>query len=64
MKRAAAVFMLLAMPAFAGWEFSPAVEVDAAKGKKIFHHLESANRKGLAESGGRIALVWEDNRSG
>lgn len=56
--------MLLAMPAFAGWEFSPAVEVGAAEGKKIFPHLESANRKGLASSAGRIALVWEDDRSG
>ena len=64
MKRSAAVLMLLAMPAFAGWQFSPAVEVGAVKDKKIFHHLESANRKGLAESDGRIALVWEDNRNG
>jgi hypothetical protein len=56
--------MLLAMPAFAGWQFSPAVEVGAATGKKIFHHLESANRKGLAESAGRIALAWEDDRDG
>ena len=64
MKRAAAVFMLLAMPACAGWEFSPAAEVGASGGKKIFHHLESANRKGLAESRGRVALVWEDDRNG
>ncbi len=64
MKYAAGVLMLLAMPAFAGWQFSPAVEVGAAKGRKIFHHLESANRKGLAESAGRVALAWEDNRAG
>jgi hypothetical protein len=65
MKRAAAVLLLLlALPAYAGWQFSPAVEVGAAKGKKIFHHLESANREGLAESAGRVALAWEDNREG
>jgi hypothetical protein len=64
MKYAAGVLTLLAMPAFAGWQFSPAVEVGAVKGKKVFHHLESANRKGLADSDGRIALVWEDDRNG
>lgn len=64
MKHSAAVLMLLAMPAFAGWQFSPAVEVGAAVDKTLFHHLESANRKGLGESGGRLALVWEDNRAG
>jgi hypothetical protein len=60
----AALLMLLAMPAFAGWQFAPTIEVGAADGMKLFHHLESANRKGLAESGGRVALVWEDNREG
>ncbi|MEW6133273.1 MAG: hypothetical protein AB1591_08940 [Pseudomonadota bacterium] len=64
MKSAAAVLMLLSLPAFAGWQFSPAVEVGAAEGKNVFHHLESANRKGLASSAGRIALAWEDDRSG
>lgn len=64
MKRAAAVLLLLAMPAFAGWQFAPAVEVGAVRGKQVFHHLESANRKGLAESAGRIALAWEDDREG
>lgn len=64
MKYAAGVLMLLAMPAFAGWQFSPAVEVGTAKGKKIFHHLESANRRGVAESAGRVAVAWEDDRMG
>lgn len=64
MKHAAAVLMLAAMPALADWQFSPAIEVGAADGKKFFHHLESANRKGLAESAGRIALTWEDDREG
>lgn len=64
MKYAAGVLMLLAMPALAGWQFSPAVEVGAVKDRKVFHHLESANRRGVAESAGRVALAWEDNRSG
>ena len=36
MKRAAVVLLLLAMPVFAGWQFSPPIEVGAAAGKKIF----------------------------
>lgn len=64
MRLAAAILMLLALPAMASWQFSPALEVGATTGKKVFHHLESANRKGLGESAGRIALAWEDNRTG
>lgn len=64
MMRFAAVLLLSAMPALAGWQFSPAIEVGAVDGKKVFHHLESANRKGLAESSGRVGLVWEDDRAG
>jgi hypothetical protein len=64
MKFSAALFLLAAMPALAGWQFAPAIEVGAVNGKRIFHHLESANRKGLAESAGRVALAWEDNRVG
>lgn len=64
MRAAIALLSLFALPVQAGWEFSPPLEVGAAAGKKVFHHLESANRKALAESGGRVALVWEDNRTG
>lgn len=63
MRLAAATLMLLALPALAGWQFSPVLEVGETNGK-IFHHLESSNRKGLTESDGRIALAWEDNRTG
>jgi hypothetical protein len=45
------------------WQFSAPVDVLAAR-PGVFPHLESANRQGLAESGGVIAVVWEDNRSG
>lgn len=54
---------LISFVAQADWEFSPPVDVGAVKGK-VFHHLESANRKALAEAGGRVVLVWEDNRTG
>ena len=54
---------LVSLAAQAAWEFSAPVEVGATN-RKVFHHLESANRKALAEAGGRIALVWEDNRTG
>ena len=54
---------LISFVAQADWEFSQPVEVGAVKGK-IFHHLESANRKALSEARGRVALVWEDNRTG
>ena len=64
MRASAVVLLLLAMPALAGWEFSPAIEIGQAEGRKIFHHLESANRTGLAESSGRVGLVWEDDRAG
>ena len=58
-----AVLCLVSLAAQAAWEFSVPVEVGVVKGK-VFHHLESANRKALAEAGGRVALVWEDNRTG
>ena len=54
---------LLSLSAQAAWEFSAPVEVGATS-NKVFYHLESANRKALSEWGGRVALVWEDNRTG
>ena len=64
MRRAVfAGLLFVSVAAQAAWDFSAPVEVGAVKGK-VFHHLESANRKALAESGGRVALVWVDNRTG
>jgi hypothetical protein len=62
--RHATILLLLAMPVLAGWEFSPAIDVGRVEGKRIYHHLESANRRGVAESSGRVGLVWEDDRAG
>ena len=56
-------FCLVSVSAQASWEFSAPIEVSAAEGK-VFHQLESANRIALGGSGGRVALVWEDNRVG
>ncbi len=30
----------------------------------IYHHLDASGRRSLALSGGQVALVWEDSRSG
>ncbi len=39
------------------------IEIAAARAG-VFHHLEASGRKSLALTGGAVALVWEDNRSG
>lgn len=58
------ILLALSVSTFAGWEFSHPVEVGGNNEKQIYHHLESSNRSGLAESDGRVAIVWEDNREG
>lgn len=50
--------------AAAPWTFDPPVDVTRAAGPGIFHHLESAGRRGIAVSGGVVAVAWEDNRDG
>ena len=54
----------LAGPAQAAWEWSEALTVNSVQGEKIFPHLESANRQGIAVSGDSVGVVWEDNRDG
>lgn len=58
------VALALALPALAQaqWSFGPALEVTAGNG--VFHHLEASGRQSLAVSAGRVALVWEDDRTG
>ena len=48
----------------APWNFEPAIDVTTAHGEHVFHHLESAGRKAVAAYGGRVGVVWEDNRDG
>jgi len=63
--RAAALLLaVLAWPAHAAWTWSEPVTVNSVQGAAIFPHLESANRQGVAVSGGAVGVVWEDNRSG
>lgn len=38
--------------------------MNSVQGEKIFPHIESANRQGVAISDGSVAVVWEDNRDG
>jgi len=54
----------LAGPAQAAWTWSEALTANSVQGAKIFPHLESANRQGVAVSGDTVGVVWEDNRNG
>jgi len=56
--------LLLVSPLQAGWDFGEPVAVSTAHGAAIFHHLESANRLGVAVSAQTVAVAWEDNRNG
>lgn len=58
------ILIALAGSAQAAWDWSEALTVNSAQGKKIFPHIESANRQGIAVSGGAVGVVWEDNRNG
>lgn len=56
--------LLVAAPLHAGWRFAAPIDVSSAHGPSVFHHIESANRLGIAVSGKTVAVAWEDNRSG
>ena len=58
------ILVALAGPVQAAWEWSVALTVNSAQGAKIFPHMESANRQGIAVSAGAVGVVWEDNRNG
>jgi len=63
--RAAALLLAALMgPAQAAWEWSAPMNVNSVQGEKIFPHLESANRQGVAVSDDTVGVVWEDNRAG
>ena len=64
MRAAALLLAVLAWPAQAAWEWSAPLTVNSVRGAAIFPHLESANRRGVAVSGGTVGVVWEDNRDG
>ena len=64
MRAAALLLAALTGPAQAAWEWSAPLTVNSVQGEKIFPHLESANRQGVAVSGDTVGVVWEDNRAG
>ena len=63
MKRAALLCaLLLASSVQAEWRFEPALDVSGPR--DAFHHIEASGRQAVAVSAGRVATVWEDDRSG
>ena len=64
MRAAALLLAVLAWPAHAAWTWDEALTVNSVQGAAIFPHIESANRQGVAVSGGTVGVVWEDNRDG
>ncbi len=47
-----------------GWLFSEKVSVSGEATRGVFHHLDGAGRKHIAQSNGTVAITWEDNRTG
>lgn len=64
MKAFALALVLASGAAQAAWTWDKPQTISSARGPKIFPHLESANRQGLALSGDSVAVIWEDNRTG
>jgi hypothetical protein len=68
MMRRLAPFALIAglpMAALANpWSFDDPVDVTAATGERVFHHLESAGRRNIAVAGDAVGVAWEDDRDG
>ena len=46
------------------WTFDHRISVTDPPANGVFHHLDGAGRKHISVSGDRIAVAWEDNRSG
>lgn len=64
MRAAWLLLAVMAGSAHAAWDWSEALTVNSVQSAKIFPHLESANRQGVAVSGESVGVVWEDNRDG
>ncbi len=61
----ASLALLTAAPGHAAdWAFGPTLSVSGPARPGVFPHLEAAGRASIAVSGGTVAVVWEDNRSG
>jgi len=57
---------LFALPfeVFAEWQFSKRIAITGVAIEGTYHHLEGAGRKHIAVSGGKVAVLWEDDSSG
>lgn len=58
-----AVVSCMSLTVYAGWQFGAPLDITPAS-PTAFPHLDASGRKAIAASGGRIALTWEDSRSG
>lgn len=64
------LLVMLSGAAQAAWTWDEAQTLNTVRNAKVFPHIESANRKGVALSGetGRgddsVGVIWEDNRDG
>jgi len=57
-------FCTLSFEVFADWQFGQRTAVSTETEKSTFHHLDGAGRKHIAVSEDRVAVLWEDDRSG
>jgi hypothetical protein len=48
----------------AEWQFSERIAISGDAVEGTYHHLEGAGRKHIAVSGDKVAVLWEDDRSG
>ena len=57
-------FFTVSFEAIAGWEFREKIAITSEVVKGTYHHMEGAGRKHIAVSGGKIAVLWEDDSGG
>ena len=57
-------FAALPFEVFAEWQFNDRIAITGVAVDGTYHHLEGAGRKHIAVSGGKVAVLWEDDSSG
>ena len=57
-------FCAVAFELSAEWQFGDRVAVSGNAVKGTYHHMEGAGRNHIAVSGDKVAVLWEDDRSG
>lgn len=58
------LLVMLSSAAQAAWTWDEPQTLNTVQNAKVFPHLESANRQGVALSGASVGVIWEDNRDG